>query len=53
MEMAVGHGPVRYDDLILVRRPDPENPPTPPPVIGRNRTASVERPQVCRPSRAA
>jgi hypothetical protein len=53
MEMAVGQAPVRHDELILVRRPGPTNPPTPPPVTGRSRTASVKRPQHVRPWRAA
>ncbi len=50
LELAVGHEPVRYDDLIVARRP-PEVPPTPPQTRGH--PPSLDRPSANRPWRAA
>ncbi|MDE3077740.1 MAG: IS1595 family transposase [Chloroflexota bacterium] len=50
LELAVGHDPVRYRDLIASRRPC-KVPPVPPKLRGR--PPSLERPQAARPWRLA
>ncbi len=50
LELAVGHDPVRYKDLIATRRPRKE-PPTPPRTRGR--PPSLDRPPANRPWRAS
>ena len=49
LELAVGHDPVRYRDLIATRRPR-NSPPVPP--RKRGRPPSLERPPANRPWRA-
>ncbi len=50
LELAVGHDPVRYRDLVAHPKPKAK-PPTPP--GQRGRPPSIERPQAARPWRTA
>jgi len=49
LELAVGHDPVRYGDIIASRRPRAV-PPTPP--LARGKPPSLERPPANRPWRS-